>query len=192
MQKISLDAYEQSNPHPDGKRWCVAEQTIGNYYWGRNGMTQKQKEKVLTLLKSAEANKNYENRYWISYKDFLDPIDDFTEFSCENLDGKQGYISLIENILSRDKIAEIFVEVYGYEEDGSEQFVYADTLIIFSQLPLPEIKQIFNEPEDIFPSDIGEVDDFSQQNFIVDGNGNLVPAANILDNDYSVYYCWWD
>ncbi len=29
-----LEAYEQSNPHPDGKRWCVAEQTIGNYYWG--------------------------------------------------------------------------------------------------------------------------------------------------------------
>ena len=22
------------NPHPEGKRWCVAEQTIGNYYWG--------------------------------------------------------------------------------------------------------------------------------------------------------------
>lgn len=31
-----LDAYEQSSPHPDGKRWCVAEQTIGNYYWGSN------------------------------------------------------------------------------------------------------------------------------------------------------------
>ena len=31
-----LDAFEQSNPHPDGKRWCVAEQTIGNYYWGSN------------------------------------------------------------------------------------------------------------------------------------------------------------
>ena len=29
-----LDAYERSNPHPDGKRWCVPEQTIGNYYWG--------------------------------------------------------------------------------------------------------------------------------------------------------------
>lgn len=29
-----LDAYEKSNPHPDGKRWCVPEQTIGNYYWG--------------------------------------------------------------------------------------------------------------------------------------------------------------
>lgn len=31
-----LDVYEQSNPHPDGKRWCVAEQTIGNYYWSSN------------------------------------------------------------------------------------------------------------------------------------------------------------
>lgn len=31
-----LDAYEQGNPHPDGKRWCVPEQTIGNYYWGSN------------------------------------------------------------------------------------------------------------------------------------------------------------
>ena len=31
-----LEAYEQSNPHPDGKRWCVAEQAIGNYYWGSN------------------------------------------------------------------------------------------------------------------------------------------------------------
>ncbi len=28
-----LDAYEQRNPHPEGGRWCVAEQTIGNYYW---------------------------------------------------------------------------------------------------------------------------------------------------------------
>ena len=31
-----LDAYEKGNPHPDGKRWCVPEQTIGNYYWGSN------------------------------------------------------------------------------------------------------------------------------------------------------------
>lgn len=31
-----LDAYEQSTPHPDGKRWCTAEQTIGNYYWHSN------------------------------------------------------------------------------------------------------------------------------------------------------------
>lgn len=31
-----LDAYERNNPHPDGKRWCVPEQTVGNYYWGSN------------------------------------------------------------------------------------------------------------------------------------------------------------
>ena len=28
-----LEAFEKGSPHPDGKRWCVAEQTIGNYYW---------------------------------------------------------------------------------------------------------------------------------------------------------------
>ena len=31
-----LDAYEQNNPHPDGKRWCMPEQTVGNYYWSSN------------------------------------------------------------------------------------------------------------------------------------------------------------
>ncbi len=35
-----LDAYEQSRPHSDGKRWCVAEQTIGNYYWDSNFITR--------------------------------------------------------------------------------------------------------------------------------------------------------
>ncbi|MCH5287019.1 MAG: hypothetical protein J1E43_06335 [Christensenellaceae bacterium] len=33
-----MDAYEKSNPHPDGKRWCVPEQTIGNYYWGSHSI----------------------------------------------------------------------------------------------------------------------------------------------------------
>ena len=28
-----MEAYERSHPHPDGKRWCVPEQTVGNYYW---------------------------------------------------------------------------------------------------------------------------------------------------------------
>lgn len=152
-------------------------------------MFQKQKEIVLALLKS---DKNYENRYWFSYKDFLDPTDNFTAFSCENLDGKQGYISLIENLLNADETAEIFVEVYGFEENNNEQFIYADTLIIYSKLSLFEIKQIFNESKDIFPSDIGEVNDFSQQNFIVSDNGDLVPVVTFSNNGYSVYYCWWD
>lgn len=36
-----LNAYEQSNPHPDGKRWCVPEQAIGNYYWGAHNITSR-------------------------------------------------------------------------------------------------------------------------------------------------------
>ncbi len=153
---------------------------------------QRQKETVLALLKSAEANRNYETRYWFSYKDYLDPTDDFTAFVCENLEGKQGYLALIENVLNADETAKIFVEVYGFEEDHNEQFIYADTLFIFSKLSLSEIKQIFNEPEDIFPSDIGEETNLSQQNFIVGDDGNLIPAKNLLNDDDSVYYCWWD
>ena len=30
---------KQNNPHPDGKRWCVTEQAIGNYYWGTHNIT---------------------------------------------------------------------------------------------------------------------------------------------------------
>ena len=154
-------------------------------------MLNRQKETVLELLKSDKANKNYTNRYWFSYKDFLDPTDGFTTFSCEDMDGKQGYIALIENLLKADESARIFVEVYGFDEIDNEQFIYADTLIIFSKLSLLEIKQIFNEPKDIFPSDIGEETDFSQQIFIIGDNGDLVPVANLSNND-SVYYCWWD
>lgn len=154
-------------------------------------MRQRQKEVVLELLKSAKANRNYENKYWFSYNDFLNTTDDFTTFSCENLDGKQGYIALIENLLNIDETAKIFVEVYSFEEVNNEQFIYADTLIIFSRLSLPKIEQIFYEPKDIFPSDIGEVNDL-QKTFIIDDQGNLIPVANLPNSDYSVYYCWWD
>lgn len=155
-------------------------------------MFQKQKETILALLKSRETNKSYENNYWCPYKDFLDPADDFTDFSCENLDGKQGYITLIENIIDADETAIINVEVYGFEEDNNKQFIYADTLIIFSRLSLLEVTRIFNESKDIFPSDIGVLTDSLQHCFVVGDNGDLFPAANLLNSGYSVYYCWWD
>ena len=155
-------------------------------------MLPKQKVSILKILKSNEAERNYVNNYLFPYKDFLDPTDGFTAFECENLDGKQEYIDLIENLCSADETAQIFVQVYGFEEYDNEQFIYADTLIIFRKLPLVKIKQIFNEPKDIFPSDIGEVTDFSRQEFIVDDNGDLAPVSDFSKNDYSVYYCWWD
>lgn len=120
-------------------------------------MLQKQKETILALLKSDEANKNYKRNYWFSYQDYLDLTDNFTDFSCENLDGKQEYITLIENLLNADETAKIFVQVYGLDEDNNDEFISADTLIVFSTLPLHEIKRIFNEPEDIFPSYSGRL-----------------------------------
>ena len=35
-----LEAYEKSTPHPEGKRWCLPEQTVGNYYWGAHFITR--------------------------------------------------------------------------------------------------------------------------------------------------------
>ena len=86
-------------------------------------------------------NRNYTNNYWFLYKDFLDPTDDFTDFSCECSDGKQGYIALIECLLSIDGTAKIFVLTSGFEEDN---------------------------------------------------NGELIPGAKLFNDDYFVYYCWWD
>ena len=154
-------------------------------------MNTQQKRKILDLLEVDKINGSYINNYWFSYNDFLDPTDNFTDFSCERLDGKREYIALIENLLSIDKTAKIFVQIYGLE-DVNERFVYADTLIIFSKLPLIKIKEIFNAPKDIFPSDIGEITDFTQPTFLIGANGELIPSTELLSEDYSVYYCWWD
>lgn len=155
-------------------------------------MDNQQKGTILTLLKADKMSRIYTNKYWFSYNDFLDPTDDFTDFSCERLDGKQGYIALIENLLSVDGSAKIYVQVYGLEENNNEQCICADTLIIFSKLSLYDIKQIFNEPQDIFPSDIGEETDLSQPTFLIGDNGELIPTTKLFSDDYFIYYCWWD
>lgn len=117
-------------------------------------MNSLQKGSILTLLKTDEMSSNYTNNYWFSYKDYLDPTDDSTDFCCECLEGKREYIVLMENLINKDRTAKIFVQVYGLED--KDRVITADTLIIFSKLSLAEIKQIFNEPKDIFPSDIGK------------------------------------
>lgn len=154
-------------------------------------MTIDAKKAIITLLKLDEANGNYENNYWFSYQDFFDPEDDFTCFSCETLEGKQKYITLIENLLEIDKTAKIFVEVYGLEEDN-KPFIYADTMIIFSKLSLLDIQKIFKEPKDIYPDYIEKMTDFSNKSFIVRENGKLIPAKSLSRKDCMVYVCWWD
>lgn len=154
-------------------------------------MLHKQKEVILSLLKRNQSNKNRENRYWFLYKDFLDPADAFTDFSCENLDGKLEYIALIESLLNVDRDAKIFVEVYGIDDDSGVG-IFADTLFIFSKQSLPEVKKVFNKTKDIFPSDIGEIKIPFQQIFVIGDNGDLVPATKFFKRGDSVYYCWWD
>ena len=97
---------------------------------------------------------------------------------------------MIENLINKDKTAKIFVQVYGL--DNKDKVITADTLIIFSKLSLVEIKQIFNEPKDIFPSDIGEETDFSQPTFMIGDNGELISITELSHEGQRVYYCWWD
>lgn len=39
MSEEECNEFEKNIPHPDGKRWCSAEQAIGNAYWGPHGIT---------------------------------------------------------------------------------------------------------------------------------------------------------
>lgn len=39
MSVEECNEFEKNIPHPDGKRWCSGEQTIGNAYWGPHGIT---------------------------------------------------------------------------------------------------------------------------------------------------------
>ncbi len=155
-------------------------------------MYQKQKEKAMELLKNNEKNRDYTNRYRIPYADYLDPADCFSTFSCDYLDGKQGYLDLIDNLLRADQTAKVFVELYGCDSFDGKPCINAETLILFSRLPLSDIEHIFNAPDDIFPDDIGEKTDLSQPTFIIDRNGCEISVADLSTNGCSVYYCWWD
>ena len=76
--------------------------------------------------------------------------------------------------------------------EDKDKVITADTLIVFSKLPLAEIKQVFNEPKDIFSDDIGEETDLSQPTFLVGDNGELLSITELSHEEQSVYYCWWD
>ena len=94
-------------------------------------MNNLQKGTILTLLKVNEMNGNYTDKYWFSYEDYLDPTDDFTDFCCECLEGKHEYVVLMEELISKDKTANIFVQVSGLEDKAG--VILADTLIILDR-----------------------------------------------------------
>ncbi len=80
-------------------------------------MHQQQKETIIPLLKTAEATRSYQTKYWFTYQDYLDPDDDFTDFVCERLEGKQPYLDLIQQVLAADqtvKISTCAVRFYNY------------------------------------------------------------------------------
>ncbi len=151
-------------------------------------MFRPQRKTLLPLLKK----KDYRQRYWLAYRDYLNSDDAFTCFAQGTPEEKREYLAMVERLLAQDKEASIFVEIYGLEEEGGQEFFYAETLIIFSCLPLGEIERVFNQSGVLFPSSIGELGDFSQHTFIIEADGTVVLAENWVKSNNSAYFCWWD
>lgn len=154
-------------------------------------MQQTQKEVILSQIKDTQERRGFTNHFLIPYPDFLDLQDSFTAFQCERSTGKQAYQSLLNALVCADKSAQAFVEVYGYEEEKDDIFIYADTFFILSKLCLYEIKKIFDVPE-IFPSDVGEIKELSESNTVICSNGTKCPVTDWMHQNHSAYYCWWD
>lgn len=155
-------------------------------------MTQKQKDAILSLVRTQQDNKDFANSYVLPYLDFLDRTNAFTDFDCERLEGKDAYLFLIKQLLLTDAHAQVFVSVYGFEEDEDDLFIDGDTLIVFSSLPLFRIQELFNQSKDSIPSKIGEIIDFDEKTILVDQDGTQCPAKAVCKANDHVYYCWWD
>lgn len=154
-------------------------------------MFQKQKDTILSLLKADDQSKDF-HRYLLPYKDFFDIEDGFAEFQCERYEGKAPYISLAEQLTDRDENAQIFVELYGIEDDDDAPYIYAETLVIISALSFSEIESILTRPKDIFPSDIGQIKEFTEKDIVIDQDGKKHFMTEFYTGHDNFYYCWWD
>ena len=154
-------------------------------------MLKEQKDWILEIVKKDYDKRDFNHSYLLSYKDFLDVDEMFTDFNCERSLGKQQYITLIEKITVKDKAAKVYVEIYGVEEEQDDVWVYADTIIIFTALSFQDIQELLNGSSDLFPSDIGEIEDITKDYKIIK-NGQLYSATEIHTDLSNIYYGWWD
>lgn len=65
-----------------------------------------------------------------------------------------------------DDRTNVFVKVYGSEDDREDTWIFADDLITFSKLTITKIEQIFNNAENIFLSEIREFNFDNKIHFI--------------------------
>lgn len=162
-----------------------------NYKVCGDNMLKEQKDWILEIVKKDYDKRDFNHSYLLSYKEFLDVDEMFTDFNCERSLGKQQYITLIEKITIKDKAAKVYVEIYGVEEEQDDVWVYADTIIIFTALSFQDIQELLNGSSDLFPSDIGEIEDITKDYKIIK-NGQLYSATEIHTDLSNIYYCWWD
>ncbi len=154
-------------------------------------MLKEQKDWIFKIVKNDYEKREFKNNYLLSYKEFLDIDELFTDFNCERSLGKQQYITLIEKIIVKDKAAKVYVEICGMEEEDDDVWIYADTIIIFTTLLIQDIQELLNDSSDLSPSDIGEIEEITKDYKIIK-NGQLYSVAEIHTDLSNIYYCWWD
>lgn len=156
-------------------------------------MEATQKNSIISALK---LNKSYKYNYLVDYKKSFDVEEDFFDFCCERKRGKNKYILAFDQLKGLDSKVRIFSEIYGLEEDKKDVWVYIETLIIISSLPLEEIKKCFmvlnRFDEYLYPSYIGEIEGELDSYIVINNEGKQSPLSQFIGCKEKIYYCWWD
>ena len=155
-------------------------------------MQQKQKEAIASLLEKQAEDRDFKTSYLIEYREYLDSTDAFTEFNCERAEGKEQYAVMIEQVRDRDRGAKVFVAVYGLEGQDEDRYIYADTLIILSNLSEEMVQEVIDQSGDIFPSEFSELNYNLENYFIIDIIGEKSPLMSLLEEGQRVINFWWD
>ena len=159
-------------------------------------MTESQKNAVLSFLGKA----NHQVSLCIPYLEYLDTGQNFTDFNGQQKEEKLIYLEAIERILQADSTAEIFVEVYGFEREGTANIITAETLWIETVLITDDISEVFqlmNEKYQRYysPSCIGLLSQTDlKKGILVNQNGRLMEMSKVVTlHDFRrLIYCCWD
>ena len=93
--------------------------------------------------------------------------------------------------ITREEFEKLFDEQFfidNFDERSEGEFFHDFYQIVKYQ---GDIQELLNGSSDLFPSDIGEIEDITKDYKIIK-NGQLYSATEIHTDLSNIYYCWWD
>lgn len=164
-------------------------------------MNEKQKEQILQVL----SQENHNLHYLIPYEYFLDAKDNFTEFNCQRQEGKEEFLPAVWRLKELDHGCQVFADVWGIlpkslkESDhgcpiSEEQWIYSESLIIFSSLSLEQVEDCFAVLMENYwyPSEIGTDENSLECWRIAEEALPVFKFSPVTIKPDHIYYCWWD